>query len=241
MTRSRRKWIKGSSRGCCSVRRNTCPGFGRLSTVRTWTGFHAATPDKLPLIGPRSGDESLFLATGHEGLGMTTALATGRILVDQITARSPRFPLRLTSLRGPHGSRRMPSGLAVTVNGVAVDVAPGSTVAVATVLAGQACRTSVSGQRRGPLCGVGVCFECRVTINGIPHCRSCQILCEPGMEGFPRCGRPFRGKNQGGPGILPGLFPRAAKRTMDARHLTCIWHPSRVCWLPEPEHHGPVR
>lgn len=72
--------------------------------------------------------------------------------------------------------------LTVRVNGVAVEVASGATVAVAAVLAGQACRTSVSGQPRGPVCGMGICFECRVTIDGKPHCRSCQILCEPGME-----------------------------------------------------------
>lgn len=76
----------------------------------------------------------------------------------------------------------MPSPLTLTINGVAVEVAPGSTVAVAVAMAGQACRTSVSGQPRGPLCGMGICFECRVTINGNPHCRSCQILCESGME-----------------------------------------------------------
>jgi D-hydroxyproline dehydrogenase subunit gamma len=76
----------------------------------------------------------------------------------------------------------MPSPLTVIVNGVPVEVAPGATVAVAAALAGQPCRTSVSGQPRGPLCGMGICFECRVTINGKSHCRSCQILCEPGME-----------------------------------------------------------
>ena len=45
------------------------PGLGTMSAVRTWTGFRAATPDKLPLIGPWPGDGTLFLATGHEGLG----------------------------------------------------------------------------------------------------------------------------------------------------------------------------
>jgi D-hydroxyproline dehydrogenase subunit beta len=70
------------------------PGLGPLSAVRTWTGFRAATPDKLPLIGPWPGDKSLFLATGHEGLGITTSLATARILVDQITGTTPEIPIR---------------------------------------------------------------------------------------------------------------------------------------------------
>ncbi|HET9305537.1 MAG TPA: FAD-dependent oxidoreductase [Candidatus Sulfotelmatobacter sp.] len=69
------------------------PGLGSLSAVRTWTGFRAATPDKLPLIGLWPADESLFLATGHEGLGITTSLATARILVDQITGAKPEIPI----------------------------------------------------------------------------------------------------------------------------------------------------
>jgi glycine/D-amino acid oxidase-like deaminating enzyme len=69
------------------------PGLGSMSVVRTWTGFRAATPDKLPLIGPFPGDETLFLATGHEGLGITTSLATARILVDQITGAKPGIPI----------------------------------------------------------------------------------------------------------------------------------------------------
>jgi len=69
------------------------PALGAMSAVRTWTGFRAATPDKLPLIGPVSGDKSLFLATGHEGLGITTSLATARILVDQITGTKPEISI----------------------------------------------------------------------------------------------------------------------------------------------------
>lgn len=72
--------------------------------------------------------------------------------------------------------------VSLTVNGVPILVSSGATVAVAMLLAGQACRTSVSGEPRGPLCGMGICFECRVMIDGKPHCRSCQVLCKPGME-----------------------------------------------------------
>jgi D-hydroxyproline dehydrogenase subunit beta len=69
------------------------PGLGTMSAVRTWTGFRAATPDKLPLIGPWPGDNSLFLATGHEGLGITTSLGTARILVDQINGAKTAIPI----------------------------------------------------------------------------------------------------------------------------------------------------
>ena len=69
------------------------PGLAQMSTVRTWTGFRAATPDKLPLIGPWTGDKTIFLATGHEGLGITTSLGTARILADQITGQKSEIPV----------------------------------------------------------------------------------------------------------------------------------------------------
>jgi sarcosine oxidase subunit alpha len=42
-------------------------------------------------------------------------------------------------------------------------------------------RRSATGEWRGPVCGMGICFECSVTINGQPHRRSCQVYCESGM------------------------------------------------------------
>jgi glycine/D-amino acid oxidase-like deaminating enzyme len=69
------------------------PSLARMSTVHARAGFRAATPDKLPLIGPWPGDESLFLATGHEGLGITTSLGTARILVDQIMGTKPEIAI----------------------------------------------------------------------------------------------------------------------------------------------------
>jgi aerobic-type carbon monoxide dehydrogenase small subunit (CoxS/CutS family) len=76
----------------------------------------------------------------------------------------------------------MPEQVSLTVNGSPVTVSSNTSVAVAVALASRFCRTSVSGEPRSALCGIGVCFECRVTINGKPHCRSCQILCESGMS-----------------------------------------------------------
>jgi aerobic-type carbon monoxide dehydrogenase small subunit (CoxS/CutS family) len=76
----------------------------------------------------------------------------------------------------------MSDSVLMTINGLPVEVAPGTTVAVAVMSAGWVCRRSVSGTPRGPLCGMGICYECRLTINGQPHCRSCQVLCEAGMD-----------------------------------------------------------
>jgi D-hydroxyproline dehydrogenase subunit beta len=67
------------------------PALARLSVIRVWTGFRAATPDKLPLIGPWPGDTSLWLATGHEGLGITTALGTAELLAAAFTGREPHI------------------------------------------------------------------------------------------------------------------------------------------------------
>ncbi len=69
------------------------PSLRSASSIRTWTGFRAATPDKLPLIGPWPDDPSLILATGHEGLGITTSLATGRLVADQILQRESAIPI----------------------------------------------------------------------------------------------------------------------------------------------------
>jgi glycine/D-amino acid oxidase-like deaminating enzyme len=68
------------------------PAIGRLSAIRCWTGFRAATPDKLPLIGP-SRELGVYLATGHEGLGITTSLATGKLIADQLLGRVPAIAL----------------------------------------------------------------------------------------------------------------------------------------------------
>jgi glycine/D-amino acid oxidase-like deaminating enzyme len=65
------------------------PGVAKLSAIRVWTGFRAATPDKLPLIGPDARDPKLWLATGHEGLGITTSLGTAELLADMLTNQRP--------------------------------------------------------------------------------------------------------------------------------------------------------
>ena len=76
----------------------------------------------------------------------------------------------------------MLSEFTVRGNGAIVSVPAGATVAVAMVMAGQPCRSSVIGEPRGPLCGMGICFECRAVVNGTAHSRTCQLLCEPDME-----------------------------------------------------------
>ena len=71
--------------------------------------------------------------------------------------------------------------LTITVNAHSMDVVPGTSVAAAMLAANTYCRISITGTPRAPLCGMGICFECRAIVNGIPHQRTCQIFCTEGM------------------------------------------------------------
>ena len=71
--------------------------------------------------------------------------------------------------------------LSLKINGATNRVARGTTVAAAMLLADSPTRISVIGEPRGALCGMGICLECRAVVNGIPHRRTCQILCEQDM------------------------------------------------------------
>ena len=71
----------------------------------------------------------------------------------------------------------------VRVNGESIALPAGSLITAAIARARLASiRRSVTGEPRGPLCGMGICFECRATVNGQKQVRTCQRLCEEGME-----------------------------------------------------------
>ena len=67
------------------------PNLRKLSAVRIWTGFRPATPDNLPYIGQHPNFENVYLACGHEGLGITTSLGTAEILTDEILGRESKI------------------------------------------------------------------------------------------------------------------------------------------------------
>ena len=77
------------------------PALAGLSIIRTWTGFRPATTDKLPLIGRWDATAGLWIAAGHEGLGITSALGTARLVADLVLGRPPAIdpapfsPMRL--------------------------------------------------------------------------------------------------------------------------------------------------
>lgn len=71
------------------------------------------------------------------------------------------------------------------IDGVAVEVAAGANVAAAIAASSETVvhfRLSRSGEPRAPLCGMGVCFECRVTIDGAAHQRACLVVAREGMQ-----------------------------------------------------------
>jgi len=76
------------------------------------------------------------------------------------------------------------SGFEVTVDGVAVRVPAGQTVAAVLIAEGYQGwrRTRRLGQWRGLSCGIGVCFDCLVTLNGSPGVRACLVDARPGDE-----------------------------------------------------------
>ena len=85
------------------------PSLGTLSATRIWTGHRPTTPDKLPLIGPSAECDRIWLATGHEGLGITTSSGTGQMLADLLLGKTtaipaaPYAPARLANGGAHHG------------------------------------------------------------------------------------------------------------------------------------------
>lgn len=83
------------------------PALAKMSGIRAWAGFRAATSDKLPLIGPTE-DPSVFLAVGFEGLGITNAPGAARLVVDHLLGRgsvidaAPYLPARMSSMEMAH-------------------------------------------------------------------------------------------------------------------------------------------
>jgi D-hydroxyproline dehydrogenase subunit gamma len=72
--------------------------------------------------------------------------------------------------------------ISIQIDGVEAQVQPGTSVAAAILNNGQTkVRKSVRGEPRGPVCGMGICYECRASIDGVRHVRSCMVQCVDGM------------------------------------------------------------
>lgn len=78
------------------------PGFSDLAIEKTWTGLRPAGPDSVPILGPWPACPSWIVATGHEGIGITTSLATARLVREMLDGAPPSIPLE------PYSPRRLP-------------------------------------------------------------------------------------------------------------------------------------
>lgn len=77
----------------------------------------------------------------------------------------------------------MSASIDLVVNGRGVTVTEGATVAAALLNAGElGFRLSPKDDSRAPLCGMGICYECRVTIDGLAHQRACMTRARAGMN-----------------------------------------------------------
>jgi len=79
-------------------------------------------------------------------------------------------------------SRIAPAQVTIVVDGQERRVPADVTVAVALLGLGvRAFRTSVHGEPRAPLCGMGICYECRVDIDGVADRRACLVPVVDGL------------------------------------------------------------
>jgi len=77
----------------------------------------------------------------------------------------------------------MAATVRILVNGTPLEVPKGVSLAAALLNAGYASfRTSVGGEARAPICGMGICFECRVTLDGVVGQRACLEPVREGMQ-----------------------------------------------------------
>lgn len=76
----------------------------------------------------------------------------------------------------------MSTQVKLSVNGQPVEVPVGASVAAAVAQVATQFRRSVTHTPRAPLCGMGVCFECRVQVDGVAHVRACMTVVTEGMQ-----------------------------------------------------------
>ena len=67
------------------------PALAQMNIIRCWTGLRAASADGLPLLGVHPQHSWLWLALGHEGLGVTTALGSAALITAQIGRQTPEI------------------------------------------------------------------------------------------------------------------------------------------------------
>ena len=76
-----------------------------------------------------------------------------------------------------------PKNITIKINGKETTACQGDTVLASLVASGHKIlkKSRKLNENRGPLCGMGVCYECQVTINGVPNQRACMTEVEDQM------------------------------------------------------------
>ena len=159
------------------------PILAGVHAIRAYRGFRPYSPDHLPVIGPDPRVPGLLHACGHEGAGIGLAPATGELVAAAVTGSATVVDADAVSARA--FPRRASEG-AVTIefDGRPVPVGSGQTVGAALWAAGyRSWRTTRhAGAPRGLFCGIGACFDCLVTIDGVPGQRACVAPARPGSS-----------------------------------------------------------
>jgi D-hydroxyproline dehydrogenase subunit gamma len=86
-----------------------------------------------------------------------------------------RLPLGSELERGPR--------VGILLDGEPVEAYAGDTVAAVLLARGEiATRTTPGGEPRGIFCGMGVCFDCLMIIDGVPNTRACMTWVREGLD-----------------------------------------------------------
>ena len=164
------------------------PFLAEVNLLRSYLGFRPYCPDHLPVIGPDPRVPGLVHACGHEGAGIGLSAATGsphRADADRAAPDLDLTPFRPGPVRD--GGRGMST---FSFDGREIVAEPGQSVGAALIAAGyRSWRTTRhGGAPRGVFCGIGICFDCLVVVNGRPNQRACLTEVRDGDEVEPQEG-----------------------------------------------------
>ena len=197
------------------------PVLAEARAIRFYRGFRPYCPDHLPVIGSDSRLPGLLHACGHEGAGVGLAPATGYLIAQIATGQTAPVPLapfdpgRFEEPPPPVPDQPLPRPqVHITVDGARWPVPAGASIAAAFVASGHPGwrQTRRRAEPRGLGCGMGVCFDCLVTVNGTRGVRACLTDVREGDVITTERGS-----------ALPGLamLIRAARRAAD--RITATW------------------
>ncbi len=164
-------------------RRPLLPDPHDARALRVYAGLRPLTPDHIPIIGPFAEAPNLCVATGHEGAGIGLAPATGELVADWYTGAPTQVPLSWFS-PGPLRARRAGRHRDRAHRRRHPARGAGGPVAGRRAAARRPrprCATRRPGTPRGLFCGIGVCQECRVVVDGVVA-RACVTPVAAGMR-----------------------------------------------------------